>query len=39
LEDVPRKDLVRAMTPEDKGGLGYDVKFWDWCQEQIKDYR
>ena len=29
-----RKDIVMAVTPEAEGGLGYDVKFWDWCYEQ-----
>ncbi|KAH6892409.1 hypothetical protein B0T10DRAFT_401387 [Thelonectria olida] len=30
----PRQDIIKAMTPEEEGGLGYCVKFWDWCEEQ-----
>lgn len=34
----PRKDIVKAMTPIEKGGLGYAAKFWDWCEEQYRPY-
>ncbi|KAI1270319.1 hypothetical protein F5Y18DRAFT_10006 [Xylariaceae sp. FL1019] len=29
-----RQDIVRAMKPEDEGGLGYGKKFWEWCETQ-----
>ena len=34
LDGWSRKDIVKAVTPEAEGGLGYDVRFWDWCYEQ-----
>ncbi|KAM0271688.1 hypothetical protein ACHAQH_008975 [Verticillium albo-atrum] len=36
--EVPRKDLVMSMKKEEDGGLGYDEKFWQWCEEQYKPY-
>ncbi|CAM1509779.1 Fc.00g001140.m01.CDS01 [Cosmosporella sp. VM-42] len=32
--DCPRKDIIKAMTPEDEGGLAYTLKFWEWCEKQ-----
>ncbi|KAF3394887.1 hypothetical protein DPV78_009128 [Talaromyces pinophilus] len=29
-----RKDIIKAMTPEEDGGLGCGKRFWDWCEEQ-----
>ncbi|KAJ5634028.1 Short-chain dehydrogenase/reductase SDR [Penicillium herquei] len=37
-EDCPRKDIINALTAEEKGGLGYGKKFWDWCEEQWKPF-
>lgn len=36
--DFSREDIVRAITPEEDGGLGYDKKFWDWCEQQWKPF-
>ncbi|KAI5460869.1 hypothetical protein BGZ63DRAFT_455021 [Mariannaea sp. PMI_226] len=30
----PRQDIIKAMAPENEGGLGYCTKFWDWCERQ-----
>ena len=32
--DCPRKDIVKAMTPEEDDGLGYDKNLWEWCEEK-----
>ncbi|KAH7140910.1 hypothetical protein EDB81DRAFT_655358 [Dactylonectria macrodidyma] len=32
--ECPRQDVIRAMIPEEDGGLGYCSKFWDWCEQQ-----
>lgn len=37
-KDCPRKDIVKALTPEEDGGLGYSSKFWDWCEQQWKQF-
>ncbi|KAI3390394.1 hypothetical protein diail_9818 [Diaporthe ilicicola] len=35
-----RPDLTRATLLEEDGGVGTGgtAKFWDWCEEQIKEY-
>ncbi|KAI2466129.1 hypothetical protein F4781DRAFT_368545 [Annulohypoxylon bovei var. microspora] len=33
-----RQDIIKSMTPEEEGGLGYGKKFWDWCETQWKPY-
>lgn len=33
-----RQDIVRAIEPESKGGLGYGEKLWNWCEEQWKPH-
>lgn len=33
-----RKDMVAAQMGEDKGGTGAACMFWEWCEEQVKDY-
>ncbi|KAI0965999.1 NAD(P)-binding protein [Xylaria arbuscula] len=33
-----RQDVVKAMNPEDEGGLGYGQKLWEWCEEQWKPH-
>jgi NAD(P)-dependent dehydrogenase (short-subunit alcohol dehydrogenase family) len=37
-DECPRKDLINAMTPEEKGGLGYGKRLWEWCEEQWKPF-
>ncbi|EAS37145.3 uncharacterized protein CIMG_02499 [Coccidioides immitis RS] len=34
--DCPRKDIIKAMTPVEQGGLGYHTKFWEWCEQKYK---
>jgi NAD(P)-dependent dehydrogenase (short-subunit alcohol dehydrogenase family) len=36
--DCPRRDIIRAMTPQSAGGLGYTGKFWDWCERQWQPF-
>ncbi|PQE14664.1 short-chain dehydrogenase protein [Rutstroemia sp. NJR-2017a BVV2] len=31
-KNCPRKDIIKAMTDEDKGGLGYPRKLWEYCE-------
>lgn len=33
-----RNDLVLAQKSEADGGTGVAARFWDWCEEQVKDY-
>lgn len=33
-----RRDLVDATKLEEEGGNGHAKKFWDWTEEQVKDY-
>ncbi|KAI8953890.1 short-chain dehydrogenase [Xylaria longipes] len=33
-----RKDLQEAALPEAEGGNGTAAKFWDWTEEQVKQY-
>lgn len=37
-KDCPRQDIIKAMVPEKEGGLGYDTKLWNWCEEQWKPF-
>ncbi|KAF4983364.1 hypothetical protein FZEAL_1216 [Fusarium zealandicum] len=37
-EDCPRKDIIHAMLAEEKGGLGYCGKLWDWCEQQWQGF-
>lgn len=37
-KDCPRKDIINALTPVDSGGLGYDTKLWEWCEEQSNPF-
>ncbi|OKL64712.1 hypothetical protein UA08_00525 [Talaromyces atroroseus] len=32
------QDLVQATKPEDEGGAGTSLKFWDWSEEQVKKF-
>jgi NAD(P)-dependent dehydrogenase (short-subunit alcohol dehydrogenase family) len=36
--DIPREDLRKAVLPVDEGGMGYDTRFYEWCQEQYSPY-
>ncbi len=36
--DCPRKDIVKAMTPEEDDGLGYNKNLWEWCEEKWKPF-
>ncbi|OQD65447.1 hypothetical protein PENPOL_c006G01707 [Penicillium polonicum] len=33
-----RSDLTKATLLEEDGGNGGTAKFWNWCEEQIKEY-
>ncbi|RFU29240.1 hypothetical protein B7463_g7089, partial [Scytalidium lignicola] len=33
-----RKDMIDATKTEAEGGTGVGLKFWEWCEEQIKPY-
>ncbi|KAG9238827.1 hypothetical protein BJ875DRAFT_450085 [Amylocarpus encephaloides] len=37
-EECPRKDIIKAITSVEDGGLGYDKKFWRWCEGQYKPF-
>ncbi|KAL2702547.1 hypothetical protein AAEP93_006845 [Penicillium crustosum] len=37
-EDCPRRDIIKAMTSTEDGGLGYQIRFWEWCEEQWKPF-
>lgn len=37
-EECPRKDIIKAMTPEEDGGLGYGKKLWEWCELKWKPF-
>ncbi|KAJ5097032.1 Short-chain dehydrogenase/reductase SDR [Penicillium angulare] len=37
-ENSHRKDIIKALTASENGGLGYSKKFWDWCEEQWKPF-
>lgn len=36
--DNLRKDLVLGKRSQDEGGTGIAADFWDWCEEQVKEY-
>ncbi|KAI8632859.1 NAD(P)-binding protein [Xylariaceae sp. FL1651] len=36
--EITRKDILKAMAPEEEGGLGYAKKLWEWCEEQWKPH-
>ncbi|TRX95677.1 hypothetical protein FHL15_003231 [Xylaria flabelliformis] len=29
-----RSDILKAILPEENGGLGYGTKLWEWCDRQ-----
>lgn len=34
----PRKDLLQSLKSKEKGGSGVAAEFWDWCDEQTKQF-
>jgi len=38
LHPSPRKDLLDALEREVEGGSGVSEEFWEWCEQQTKDY-
>ena len=34
----PRKDIVEAISPEDKGGTGAAKRFWEWCEKKHESF-
>ncbi len=37
-DSLSRQDILKAMTSEEEGGLGYGKKLWEWCEEQWKPH-
>jgi retinol dehydrogenase 12 len=33
-----RADLPKAVLPAEQGGNGNAVQFWDWNEQQVKEY-
>lgn len=33
-----RKDMPDAIKPEKEGGNGHAKNFWEWSEEQVRDY-
>ena len=33
-----RKDLVLGQKPEREGGTGVAEKFWEWSEEQVREF-
>lgn len=38
LHTAPRQDLLDALKSKEDGGTGHAEAFWDWCQEQVKEF-
>ena len=38
LAPTLREDLVLAQKSKQEGGTGVAARFWDWCEEQVKEY-
>jgi NAD(P)-dependent dehydrogenase (short-subunit alcohol dehydrogenase family) len=34
----PRKDVLESLKRREEGGTGLASNFWDWCEEQTKDF-
>lgn len=34
----PKKDVLESLKTKEDGGTGLAAKFWDWCEEETKDY-
>jgi len=37
-DKCPRKDMLKAMAPEEEGGLGYGKKLWEFSEEKWKPF-
>lgn len=35
---APRKDCLESLKSKEEGGTGLAAAFWDWCDDQSKDY-
>jgi NAD(P)-dependent dehydrogenase (short-subunit alcohol dehydrogenase family) len=35
---APRKDILESLKTKEEGGTGLAAEFWDWCDEQTKEY-
>jgi retinol dehydrogenase-12 len=33
-----RADIAAAGVPEAEGGNGTAAKFWEWCEEQVREF-
>jgi NAD(P)-dependent dehydrogenase (short-subunit alcohol dehydrogenase family) len=34
----PRKDLLQSLKSKDEGGTGVAAEFWEWCDEQTRQF-
>jgi NAD(P)-dependent dehydrogenase (short-subunit alcohol dehydrogenase family) len=34
----PKKDILEGLKTKAEGGTGLAAEFWDWCDEQTKEY-
>ncbi|TVY19487.1 putative oxidoreductase [Lachnellula arida] len=34
----PKKDILESLKAKTEGGTGLAAEFWQWCEEQSKDY-
>jgi hypothetical protein len=34
----PRKDILESLKTKEEGGTGLAAGFWEWCEEQTKEY-
>jgi NAD(P)-dependent dehydrogenase (short-subunit alcohol dehydrogenase family) len=34
----PRKDILESLKTKEEGGTGLAAEFWEWCEEQTKEY-
>lgn len=39
IHPSPRQDLLDAMKSKDEGGTGRAEEFWNWCDEQVTQYK
>jgi NAD(P)-dependent dehydrogenase (short-subunit alcohol dehydrogenase family) len=35
---MPNKDILKSLKMKEEAGTGVAAKFWDWCEEQTKEY-
>lgn len=36
---VPRDDIVESCKSTAQGGSGVAMRFWDWCEKEVAEYR